>query len=909
MTFDKDDKDSVVTKFEINGEAVEIDPEATSWSYTSTSADAGWQVTSVVFSTVNDYLTNSIADYYGGLVKKDFALASLTKPANSDWTVGADNYTSYYDTKVANIAKKAINEGVSTINSMSGSTIKDKLEKVETLVADAKEDIDEKYTEVLAEAKVTARKALTKSVEKLENEYEDYVDTDDTDSLLSDGKAAVDAATTLQGVAEAFDDAGSTKVNNVEYDSKYKTLITRQNAVIEAATKELKNVDSILDTQYTAAGLARQKVVIAALAQYGVEVSELPGEVADTYIKKALQARDLPLDSDKKVALAVEAEDAVEDAGNGVKTALYNGILASYKAEVDSLTKASSDLKAQLKAKLENAASEWKNAKTAEGTSTAAGNTWNGDSGIVEAYLGCTWSGTELVYNYDYKTEDSSDSEHLKSKTSLLGTLEHVLSAEGDGNEEIKAERVSNVLATYKTKWAAELASVKANDSAYADAIKLVKGSTVYETKVKSFGTTNAEGVTNFIFSGNGEADSDENIVREIATNASSTTSAIEVYYSAEAQYQALVDGYKKDGSNDWSKDEQEKYVESPSSFTSVKDAKTWAAANDGSISDSYYEFMKTLSISGDSTKSFSYKISSQITSTNFIKATDVTSAFKNKIYDKSGNLLVGLEGLEELAAKTYTNATNLNTLDAGLKAFVDKVSSSLSDSNFTVAYIKTGYGKFYEATLDSSNENSAFSKILAGTMSAKEVKDYVEIGTTDADLKESNLLSIYATDVLDYTQDALSNFKSTVESLAYKETYTTNQRKALNSAAEVVESLFKDDKLSFNVSGLLQKANESGEVITSGTPAKYIINVDKYIKYNTQATEANIKAVKEALYDLLTGMGFTVTKDEASDTNGKLYVAYDIYGSALSSSYSIKNADGFSKKAVAYVTAVASLF
>ena len=55
--------------------------------------------------------------------------------------------------------------------------------------------------------------------------------------------------------------------------------------------------------------------------------------------------------------------------------------------------------------------------------------------------------------------------------------------------------------------------------------------------------------------------------------------------------------------------------------------------------------------------------------------------------------------------------------------------------------------------------------------------------------------------------------------------------------------------------------------------------------------------------------MGFTVTKDESSETNGKLYITYDKYSTACYSSYSIKNADGFSKKAVAYVTAGAGLF
>ena len=46
---------------------------------------------------------------------------------------------------------------------------------------------------------------------------------------------------------------------------------------------------------------------------------------------------------------------------------------------------------------------------------------------------------------------------------------------------------------------------------------------------------------------------------------------------------------------------------------------------------------------------------------------------------------------------------------------------------SFDKDYVNSGYGKFYEATLSASNEESEFSKILAGSVSIDDVKDFVK--------------------------------------------------------------------------------------------------------------------------------------------------------------------------------------
>ena len=903
MTFDKTDEDSVITKFEINGEAVEIDPEATSWSYTSTSLDAGWQVTAVNFSTVESYLTDSISNYYGDLVKNDIGLNKISGTSGSTYSqTGNAAEFSYSDRsaqKVSKAAVKAINDSLQTIKSMTNATIKEKLEKIDTLVAAAKTTIDTEYAKLVKEAKESASKTFSEEVGKYltDSSTKSYVTSDDVESLEDDGLAAIEAATTLQGVFEAYGEKAKVTFNSLDYTSSYYDLITKQKAVISAVTSEVSNADDILQVKTKPADIAKQNAIIEALEEFGVTVEELPSEVAKTYVAKALEARSFEESSiyAGKTTLEVEGVEAVQDAADGVKTALYNGILAKYKAEVNSLTSASAELKTSLNSALENAASAWKNSSATS-------------KDIVAGYLGASYNSTTGDVTYSYASEHTVDT--FSSTDTLLGTLELVL--KNNGNAEVKAERVSKVLAEYKVKWANDLAEVKANDSDYVDAITLVMGTSVYAPKEAELGLDGCS-VDNFVFGDDGTASSSINSIEREKSG--------DIYYSAEAMYENLVDGYKWDSTSathSWKVDTTAQAINNPGKFDDVKAAKTWAQTHDNDIKKSYKLFMTELADQLGTLVSEEYEADSP----NFIDNDTVSGAFVAKVFNlKTGDVIVKEGELETIALNAKNNATLLNTLETGLSGFVSGLKPDnetaldegdfnvkTADSSFTVAYINTGYGKFYEEALDATNEDSAFSKILTGNMTSDEVAKFVS---------NSNLKALYKEDVLDYTQEALANFQDSVASFAYEGGLTPNQKKALNSAAEVVESLFDDKYAEFDISGLVYgvKADGTTKATSSSDLEKYLVDVDSFIKFGTN-DDTNLSDkyddVAKALKELLTAMGFTVTTSDWTTTvDRKIYI--DKAGTSntdnLFETYSIANANGFSAKALDYVKAIAKLF
>ena len=885
MTFEADEGNDILVDFEINGEAVEIDPESTTYSITSTSVDAGWQITSAKFTTVDKYLSDSINGIYEDLVKSDNAIAVTTTTTSGGVTTNSLTYASTYgdtDKKVFLEKEDQLKDATSALAKLSKATVKEKLAKADELIEAAKAEIEDTYSALVKTQKAKALSDLEKAFKDTQSTYKTYETEDQRDALIEDGKEAIEECETLEALNKVFASSyqylDSSKAVKTAKGS-YFTLNEAQKAIIAAAKGALEGISEHLLTLSSDSkdviALTNQQVLIAALAQYGVEVEELPASVAQRYIDEALALREAPTYNTTKNAyqLAIDAKKAVEDSVNNLYTALYKGIVNSYKDEIDALSSdvASDNLKTTIKSKIETVASKWSATGVNDGSD---GTTCSNTSKL------CDYVGLQAISSGTYK--GYLDSAYQSS--SLVYTIETALSQDDNVTSAIQNERVKNVLASYKTKWSAELESIKAYDTDYADAITLVKDSTdnTYKAKVENIFVSDSDSntvVANPVF---GDANADSSKVERKKSGS--------YYYSAEAMYQALVEGKTWTGSA-WSENKTKDSTDAnnylngyysvnhESYFANALAAKTWAETVDGSITKSYRYFMADVARTEEGlvTETFG---DDQYTGTYVTEGT-ISDAFESAVFYTNGTCKLLLSKLNEYTQSALKSTEALKELDKKVVEFVGTAATTtpdspatgkqLVDSGFDSAYVTSSYSTFNSKVLSATNEDSAFSKCLAGNMSKTDVDSFAE-----------TFESIYKEDVLTYTQGTLSNFQKSIESLMFNSGITEQQKRKLNTAAEIIESLFDDENGMFVLSDeAFAEAYKIDTTTGSETYGKYIAN-------------------NSNLISVLTNVGMTTIVGASYDAT--------LSDAQVSSLYSIKHSDNFVAAALAFAKNYASI-
>ena len=444
FTFEpKDEDDNIIVGFEINGQPV-TDLEPGQLTYTIEDADVykgSIQITGGEFTNANTYGKKLIENYYKTLVESDNQLDHTAEegeeaPAkgqwwNSDVLEVVTEYQGKIDTTIAALEDDA--------------TVADKLAAVDPVVTEAKSKIDTAYSDALTLTKQEAKEALEDLADTVTS---DNFKEEDAKTVLDEGKAAIDAATTIAGVTAI--------VNNVTVESKleegtYNKLYARKSAAftlvenaLEDAYEAVPELEDKEDTSYSE--------LKTALATWDINLDEVsPSAVAEEYLTKISAAKtleEIPTYTEdsatgaeltyKKgdVILGVEGADAVTGSVDDLKDTLVANIRASYEKEVDDSKVISSDTsKTAIKGLINNTIDTWVNvAETNE---------------------------TPLI-------EFTSAEEK-----GLIATIEGALAKPDNANYNaaFQAERLQNALADAKTTLSALAKAETDADSDYAKAI------------------------------------------------------------------------------------------------------------------------------------------------------------------------------------------------------------------------------------------------------------------------------------------------------------------------------------------------------------------------------------------------------------------------------------------------------
>ena len=439
FTFEPDNKeDNIVVGLEINGQPV-TDFTPGELTYTVADADVykgSIQITGGKFANANTYGTDQINEYYDSLVESDNQLEHEAEAGEEPvkqgqwWNKDVKKVVTTYEGKIAEALGKLKED----------ATVADKLAAVDPLVSEAKTKIDEAYADAIKVTKEKAKEeldSLSKSVKS-----KNFKDAD-KEAILTEAKAAVDAATTIQGITTVVNDGsnGSTKGT---YNSLYGDKITAFKAV-EDALKAVLQDEKALDKNNSG-----YQTLVDSLKTYGVDVTSLPTDVAQTYLDQ-ISAQKTPFEkysedsaedaepSYKKdqIKLAVEGKYAVENTLQGLKDQLVENIRAKYVAEVDN-SKVMTDSNARTTAKslINNTIDNW----------------------------------------VDANKETAKLSDYISIKTNgLINTLETAIQGDeknpGIDNIPFKAERVQNAAKSAIENLQAKAKEIKDGDADYAKAI------------------------------------------------------------------------------------------------------------------------------------------------------------------------------------------------------------------------------------------------------------------------------------------------------------------------------------------------------------------------------------------------------------------------------------------------------
>ncbi|MFA7111547.1 MAG: collagen-like protein, partial [Bacilli bacterium] len=379
----------VMSELKINGEAVDMEVGDSSYTYTAVDTDKGFQVTSCTYGTLIAYGEGLVTDHYDELADAD---KNLKTSEGVDQTgklasyVGDDLYTQLGTSLAAITAADA-----------PAKTVAERLALIKTAVATEITNIDTKYASLIKSAKEDAvadlkvMYAAPATPDTLDAAGRKDMTKADRAAMLTSATAEVNACTTLYGIGSLVKEDSAV---NTYTDGKFNILEGNRKAAFTdvngalAAVVTKDGVDGALDT---AEHIAATRIV---LADYGI--TELPSDVAASYITKISAASELPFvkDSTTDVALGKEGKKAVEDCYAGIISSLKDNIISIYYKEVEKSSVLDSNGKTTAKSLIFNTVTNW----FADPTSTTTIN------GIldVDVPTSCVSSVEEALTNDNY---------------------------------------------------------------------------------------------------------------------------------------------------------------------------------------------------------------------------------------------------------------------------------------------------------------------------------------------------------------------------------------------------------------------------------------------------------------------------------------------------------------------------
>ena len=364
FTFTPDNTtDNLVIDFTINGAEVELSPDATEYTLTVDDSYGTVQVTSAEFTTALKYGENSLQEYYDSLVANDNQLSHTVKENGAD--VEFKGQGQWYDKTIlelVNKEKETIKDALDALK--DDATGAEQLSAVKTALSASETKIKEAYDDLVTIVKNKAKEELKKLERKVKSE--NFKD-EDKEAILAEAEAAVDEATTIQGVTALVNNKSvSNTLELGSYDSLY---ADKQSAFedVEKALEDVLKAQPNLDPEND-----RHENLVATLSTYGITVENLPTEVAQSYFDQISSARTLKKYEENSatgseisyskgdIVLAKEGEHAVTSCLDDIKETLVTNIRDQYNKEVDdSVAITSADSKTTFKGVINNAIDNW----------------------------------------------------------------------------------------------------------------------------------------------------------------------------------------------------------------------------------------------------------------------------------------------------------------------------------------------------------------------------------------------------------------------------------------------------------------------------------------------------------------------------------------------------------------------
>ena len=351
----------IITSLEINGEEVEISPDATEYVIKSSEADMGFQITSATFSSVGLY-DGGLSDALLAIETKDpfvDATDAAHEASESFVSLTGAQFNDVEKVKAAGaaIAKKIGEEKIK--DTFKALSTKEKLAAIDKIFEDNKATLDTAYDEALKAAKEDA-------LEQVKTVQDAITDTKyaaaDKAADLAAAEALLNAATNFKEINAVLNNKKLTGENNTVLlaEGSFNTLISRKNTSLEYLKGKydaVKNSDQLFELGekvLTETATTDEKTtydgLVASLKKYNVSVDTLPSQIYDTYATKISSAKELDEVEVKNEAGVVEAKvssDAKEGgeklgtALTSIKEQLVTNIANAYIAEVNAYTMSS----------------------------------------------------------------------------------------------------------------------------------------------------------------------------------------------------------------------------------------------------------------------------------------------------------------------------------------------------------------------------------------------------------------------------------------------------------------------------------------------------------------------------------------------------------------------------------------
>lgn len=355
LTFQPNTGKDILSSLTINGEEINLAPDATSYSYTAKEGDRGFQITSAKFQNINEFSRGLVKSYYDGLVKGDKGLASAKVAGNT-------------------IAKKAEGEGefntdsvltkaIASVAALQGIDFTGKTSTQK--VALVKEKWESEKTKVSKEYSDKIKAAKTNVSTEIENLYGleaamTLHNTHRKDALTDEQKNS------LKARAEGLLNETKTLFNFDALKKELNTLEqTRDNVIgaLKAAEAAVVTKDSnflVNDTTTKPDGAYTK--LLQDLTNLGISTENMPHEVYTRWLKTVAEEVKFEKTSkdDATPKHQTEGVKEISEAYNKILTGLKVNLIEQYHKEVDKATSfISATARENCKGKIETIITGW----------------------------------------------------------------------------------------------------------------------------------------------------------------------------------------------------------------------------------------------------------------------------------------------------------------------------------------------------------------------------------------------------------------------------------------------------------------------------------------------------------------------------------------------------------------------